>query len=184
MRKVVLTSEPHLLSSVEHLCLKAYIELSCESHIPFPALSFPELTLRADRAKYLLVRLALRKSGKWHRLDKLDGFYAELGPFIEEAIAELCCRGSTKAETDGNIKADEAEIIDLTLDRDDEGEGEQEDEEDEPDLSFFAQDETKMTLPELLECLTVSEVRQLANQLKLRASQTVCSFLFFSAAWF
>jgi Fanconi-associated nuclease 1 len=38
------------------------------------------------------------------------------------------------------------------------------------DLSFFAQDHTHAELPELLECLSLEELRQLAKDMKIRST--------------
>jgi hypothetical protein len=76
------------------------------------------------------------------------------------------------------MKQEETEIIDLTLD----------DEEDEPRSSFTAApvltpkaeeypedpgDETKMTICELLECLSADELKKFAKQMKLKLNGTV-----------
>lgn len=88
------------------------------------------------------------------------------------------------------VKHEEREIIDLTLDDDDPIQDavglvslpQYHDAEAGPssikiedtlqnqcgDLSFFAQDHSHAELPELLECLTLDELRQLAKDMKIK----------------
>lgn len=88
------------------------------------------------------------------------------------------------------VKHEEREIIDLTLDDDDPIQDavglvalpQYHDAEAGPssikiedtlqnqcgDLSFFAQDHSHAALPELLECLTLDELRQLAKDMKIK----------------
>jgi fanconi-associated nuclease 1 len=119
-----------------------------------------------DRARFLLVRLILRKREKIHRLSKLT-FQSELGPHISDAIRELC-RGQ-KVRTN----LEEREIIDLT--------GEDDDQLQEiltplePDLTYFAEDETSMSLDELLQCLSLDEINSVAKELRLRVPKSVSS---------
>jgi fanconi-associated nuclease 1 len=149
--------------------------------------------VRVDTAKYLLIRLCLRKPGKWHRLSSLK-YQHELGNNITTALEILC--SSPKKNVDA-IKQEEQEIIDLTLDEMQlqdttklpsnsvwpqkcvvEGPSSMkiEDAFEQPcgDLSFFAQDHTHAELPELLECLSLDELRQLEKDLKIKkASRNV-----------
>jgi fanconi-associated nuclease 1 len=152
-----------------------------------------------DEARYLLVRLCLRKEEKWHRLDQLK-YQREIGDptKITNAIRQLCDdRQVHEAPKTQEVKQEEKEIIDLTLD----------DEEDGPQTTFtgapvltpkveehpedanlsqasssdvqdttLAEDETKMTLRELLECLNAVELKKFAKQMKLKLTGTVCLF--------
>ena len=121
---------------------------------------------------------------KWHRLSKLT-FQSELGPYIPDAIAELCCskHEEAKVEVDIKVKIEQPEVIDLTLDEDGILHAPQFPAPEsripvEPDLTIFAEDESKMTLRQLLECLSVDEINAVAKDLKLKYPQSV-SFLAF-----
>jgi hypothetical protein len=119
-----------------------------------------------DRARFLLVRLILRKQDKIHRLSKLK-FQSELGPHIPDAIRELCRGQKVRA------KVKEREIIDLT--------GEEDDSPQEilvplePDLSYFAEDESSMSLDELFQCLSLDEINSVARDLRLNVHKSVSS---------
>jgi fanconi-associated nuclease 1 len=167
-----------------------------------------------DNARYLLIRLSLRKLNKWHRLSSLR-YHSEMGDTdcITSAIRELSWNAEEQARMDAKSKEmemeKEKEIIDLTLDEDDD---------DAPipnhfpvdnlqpeastssavlvetrinvagptptdvlDCSElgtkFADDESKMSLQELLGCLTTPELRDLARQAnlaKVKSSLNVC----------
>jgi fanconi-associated nuclease 1 len=149
--------------------------------------------VHVDPAKYLLIRLCLRKPGKWHRLNSLK-YQRELGEDIATALEILC---TSPKQNENAIKQEELDIIDLTLDETQlqdttkfpsvsrwpqkyvvEGPSSMkiEDTLEQPcgDLSFFAQDHTHAELPELLECLSSEELRQLEKDLKIKkASRNV-----------
>jgi fanconi-associated nuclease 1 len=103
-----------------------------------------------------------------HRLSKLQ-FESELGPYIPDAIDELCRKEC--AEVKCEIKTDEPEIIDLTSEDDDPPDEALPPRE--PDLTFFAEDESQMSLSELLACLTVGEISAVAKEMKLKVPQPV-----------
>ena len=149
----------------------------------------PPLCVHIDAAKYLLIRLCLRKSGKWHRLDSLK-YQHELGEEIATALETLCVYPRQCLTEERNIKQEEREIIDLTLDEIDTMKppfppSEQPMAEAGPssikiedlslseqpcgDLSFFVQDHTHAYLSELLECLSLEELRRLAKDMKIRS---------------
>jgi Fanconi-associated nuclease 1 len=142
-----------------------------------------------DAAKYLLIRLCLRKSGKWHRLNSLK-YQHELGEEIVTALETLCVYPRQYLTEERPIKQEEREIIDLTLDEIDTTKpssplSEQSMAEAGPssikiedlslseqpcgDLSFFAQDHTHAELSELLECLSLEELRRLGKDMKIRS---------------
>ncbi|KAI0282107.1 VRR-NUC domain-containing protein [Russula aff. rugulosa BPL654] len=146
------------------------------------------LNLLPYAAKYLLIRLCLRKSGKWHRFDSLK-YQHELGEEIATALETLCVYPRQCLAEEGPIKQEEREIIDLTLDEIETIKpsfppSEQSTAEAGPssikiedlslseqpcgDLSFFAQDHTHAELSELLECLSLEELRRLAKDMKIR----------------
>ncbi len=145
--------------------------------------------MNIDAAKYLLIRLCLRKSGKWHRLNSLK-YQHELGEEIATALETLCVYLRQYSTDERPIKQEEREIIDLTLDEIDTMKpsfplSEQLMAEAGPssikiedlslseqpcgDLSFFAQDYTHAELSELLECLTLEELRRVAKDMKIRS---------------
>jgi fanconi-associated nuclease 1 len=159
--------------------------------------------VHVDSAKYLLIRLCLRKSGKWHRLSSLK-YQRELGEDIITALEILC---TPPKQTESAIKQEELEVIDLTLDemqlqdtikspsvstwqQNYVAEGpssmKMEDTFEQPpgDLSFFAQDHIHAELPELLECLSLEELRQLEKDLKIKKAGRNVSCIFTLAVSF
>ena len=150
-----------------------------------------------DSARYLLIRLCLRKPGKWHRLSTLK-YQHELGENIKVALDALCAAANQHPNEEPVVKHEELEIIDLTLD-DTELQNavghpaalpqhhnaeagpssiKTEDTLQQPcgDLSFFSQDHSHAELPELLECLTLEELRQVGKDMKIKkTSWNVCS---------
>jgi Fanconi-associated nuclease 1 len=154
--------------------------------------------VHADSAKYLLIRLCLRKPGKWHRLNSLR-YQQELGEEITTALETLCVYPKQCPAEEHAIKQEEREIIDLTLDEMnmqsttksppplwEQPKAEAgpssikiEDISEQPcgDLSYFAQDHTHAELPELLECLSLEELRQLAKDMKIRSASLNVSYV-------
>lgn len=150
-----------------------------------------------DSARYLLIRLCLRKENKWHRLDQLK-YQHEIGNKnkIIKAIRELCygTEDDVKAQQ-MEVKEEEREIIDLTLDDDDEPpamalkvkKAPVAEEKPQPGpskslpaiptnsdpLLVFAEDESQMTLLELLDCLSLDELKKLGKQMKLKVNLNV-----------
>jgi Fanconi-associated nuclease 1 len=157
--------------------------------VPSNHLLFPDPFVHVDPAKYLLTRLCLRKPGKWHRLSSLR-YQHELGDNIMAILEMLCVSSRPNTTEHCEIKQEEQEIIDLTLHEMDlqdaikppqapllEPKAEAgpssikiEDIPEQPcgDLSFLAQDHTYAGLPELLNCLSLEELRQLAKDMKIR----------------
>lgn len=150
-----------------------------------------------DEARYLLIRLCLRKQDKWHRIDQLK-YQREIGDpaSITKAIKELCDDGHTNEEPEEEVKGEETEIIDLTLDDDEEDEQmscvtpapvampiagqepqytglSQTPSFDIVDTGQLAEDEKRMTIHELLECLNADELKKFAKQMKLKLTGTV-----------
>ncbi|KAI9460027.1 VRR-NUC domain-containing protein [Russula earlei] len=162
--------------------------LNYESHLLHPSeIDFIDrFSLLPYSAKYLLIRLCLRKPGKWHRLSSLK-YQHELGENITTAIQLLCVCPKQCFPEKHVLKQEKPEIIDLTLDEMEitkpppalfserpktesgpssvkiEGISEH------PcgDLSFFAQDESNAELHELLDCLSMDELKQLAKDMKI-----------------
>jgi hypothetical protein len=88
-------------------------------------------------------------------------------------MAELCQKD---APPEPRVKVDETEVIDLTLNDDDdhlETIAATCKAPSDADLSFFAEDDSRMTLSELLGCLTVGEMTAVAKELKLKTPQAV-----------
>lgn len=192
----VLEGESHLIAMNEWYCLQRYIDLSRES--------LPELVLVKDvrfdkssaEARFLLIKLCLRKENKWHRLDDLK-YQSEIGSKdkIIEAIRELC-HGSHPATQPEELapRGEQREVIDLTLDEDDEDgkpaieppvpqptpsetQYSSQDSTADPDPILFAMDESSMTIRQLVECLPLDELKKMAKELKLKATGTVRSLI-------
>lgn len=193
-----------------------------------------------DHARYLLVRLCLRKTDKWHRLSSIK-YEGELGDNIRQATAELCgkinpptsdtpapppdasseCSGSTvtaeplhltqdllpfaevKTEPQETVISDapgprpkaDTEIPDLEMGAEDaeqprstlhaaeaasqEHAAAPQPEGKAPRLEVnshiaFAEDESGASLRDLLECLTVEELKAVAKQFKVKGSAKAC----------
>ena len=131
--------------------------------------------------------MCLRKPGKWHRLSSLK-YQRELGEDITTGLETLC---APPKQNENAVKQEEQEVIDLTLDEMQlqdtikfpsvslwqkkhfmagPSSMKIEDTFEQPcgDLSFFAQNHTHAELPELLECLSLEELRQLEKDLKIK----------------
>lgn len=152
-------------------------------------------SLVVDPARYLFIRLCLRKENKWHRLDQLK-YQQEIGDNVNiiKAISELCGQPVDEgpmARQEG-VKQEDVVTIDLTLDGDDDEsttialKTEENSRASTPKftptnsdpLLAFAEDETTMALPELLACLSVDELKKLGKQMKLKINLNVCAFSF------
>jgi Fanconi-associated nuclease 1 len=201
MVRAVLDNEEHLIADDEWNYLGKYSDLSCMCHRnQMGCLIFTVVRIsNLDEARYLLVRLCLRKEEKWHRLDQLK-YQREIGDpaKIKQAIRQLCDDGEVHEVTsEQEVKREETEIIDLTLDDEDEEPqtnstaapvltSKVEEQPERADLSqtsssdildpgplALAEDETKMTIRELLECLNADELKKFAKQMKLKLTSTV-----------
>ncbi|KAK7694026.1 hypothetical protein QCA50_003602 [Cerrena zonata] len=154
--KAVLLHEPHLFSPRELVCFMRYNDLSY-------------------KGRYLLIRLCLRKNDKWHRLSDLK-YRKELGDDIPDAIRELC-HDSKKTSHYEEVKP---EVIDLTVDeylsQSEPGPSKlpplPSPLNSEPNLDVFADDHSHATIRELLVCLTLSELRAVAKQVKSTSTGT------------
>ena len=167
-----------------------------------------------DKARYLLARLLVRKTGKWYRVDQLK-YVAELGAEgIVEAMKELCGTLSSNGGSQRSVssqlsqtpareeKVENANVVDL-ISNDEDGRREaaeraeskqtvvscststsQSDDEQKLRtksldnrnlLDYYAEDESRASLSDLLKCLTVEELKNLAKTLKLSSAlTTVC----------
>ncbi|KAI0306703.1 hypothetical protein B0F90DRAFT_1814554 [Multifurca ochricompacta] len=165
--------------------------LNYESHLLHPSETdfVNRLSILPYTAKYLLIRLCLRKPGKWHRFSSLR-YHHELGENIMPALKTLCASPKPKFYEDHIIKHEEWDVLNLTLDEMqmlDKAESPSaslwhqpnteagssvkiEDNLEQPcgDLSFFAQDHTHADLADLIECLSLEELRQLAKDMRIK----------------
>lgn len=153
-----------------------------------------------DNARFLLVRIALRKQHHWHPLNMLK-YTSDLGPDgVTRAINELCSDPANDTvdthvklevkQEELDFRKEDKEIIDLTLDSDDEGQSIQPDagpssfsssdtidtdpsiqtDSSELDLSYICQSESSMTLFELLSSLGRDQLQIIAKEMKLKIS--------------
>ncbi|KAG0701782.1 hypothetical protein DFH29DRAFT_982609 [Suillus ampliporus] len=134
-------------------------------------------------AKFLMTKLILRKFNAWHRLDSLK-YEAEIGSTDEvvQAIDEICSvpgQGKAGAVEEvqipldaipsatnaiagpSSIKLEDLPMADAKLPNHVEL----------PEsVGILAEDESRMDLPTLLECLKVDELRCIAKQMRVKAS--------------
>ncbi|TFK54629.1 hypothetical protein OE88DRAFT_1653035 [Heliocybe sulcata] len=179
MLAIVLEYEAHLFIRPELECFERYNKLQYN-------------------ARYLFIRLLLRKSAKWHGLKYLNYEY-ELGNknTIRDALRELCSdpKHQQPAKEEVEVKEEQPEIIDLTVDdhvdltldssqdsKPTAGPSKQEGSETAPtntdeDLGLLAEDDSQATLLELLECLTVAQLKLLATQMKVKADNKRASLI-------
>ena len=160
--------------------------------------------LTTDNARYLFIRLSLRKTDRWFPLSDLK-YQKELGEQgIQKAIKELCgnptqtsdrtALGEDLPQTDD---AREPEIIALTGD---EGDGtstpiETGDDPEppagldplagvvlgSPDYSLFAWDAARADLFDLLNCLKTADLRKFLQRMRLKPKESTVSYHFPSA---
>ncbi|KZO91796.1 hypothetical protein CALVIDRAFT_335321 [Calocera viscosa TUFC12733] len=188
MMDTVLEHEQHLFTTCELDALERY-----------RAMTYP--------SRYLLVRLLLRKRGKWHRLDNLRVRYGhEVGDKLELAVSELCygyvCSSSASATSERRISTTSIDIdlrkalaaSLLSFEAEEQGrqaavpKGERESQsappdpapyslkdnevsEDDQPISFFALPPESACLEDLLETLSLDELRDLAKQMKIKHTQ-------------
>jgi fanconi-associated nuclease 1 len=141
-----------------------------------------------DEARYLFVRLCLRKSDQWIKLADLK-YQKELGELIVPAIRELCSHAPLKSA----VKIEERDdIIDLSSSQD---------EQvqctvvcpiilssryqpsftvscPEPDHSIFADDESRASLRDLLECLKTDELRDIVRIMRVQRKENKVNLSF------
>ncbi|KIO34751.1 hypothetical protein M407DRAFT_16703 [Tulasnella calospora MUT 4182] len=122
----------------------------------FKALSYP--------ARYLLVRLILRKAQKWHRSDALNRNYHLDIPDLNAAIDELS-KPFTPTQTP-QVKDDGPEYI-VIEDSDDEDDAKVCKPPPDP-AGFFIQVDSDASIHEMLGCLKLPELRDLARKMKLK----------------
>lgn len=181
MLKTVIQHEYFLFDDSEIKLFDAYDKLSGKhSRLSLVASG---LTFGEDGAKYLLVRLCLRKHDQWIRKSDLK-YHRELGDKISDAMRELCSAAQCRPTVhDPAVKIEDPDIIDLTFD-DEEPLGASSKikfEETsatspisqplvEPDYTAFADDDSKADLRQLLSCLKREELHGLAKERKIKST--------------
>ncbi|KAG9013848.1 hypothetical protein FRB94_004227 [Tulasnella sp. JGI-2019a] len=137
-------------------------------------------------ARYLLVRLILRKPEKWYRSDSLTGAYKQDIPNINVAINALCRTPSDGSGGSCSLARKQPEYITI-YDSDDEDmlkgrpcivpQSESplilEPTKEAPEATrsipqHFAQDDTHASLSDILNCLVLPELKALAKDLKVK----------------
>ncbi|QRW01531.1 mRNA cleavage and polyadenylation factor CLP1 [Ceratobasidium sp. AG-Ba] len=146
--------------------------------------------------QFLISRLVQRKRGKWHRVDNLLSSYqrdfvkylqiseADTPSRMAQALIALCTNWRTQ-QGPSFAAPSPKDIIDLTLDSDDEASDEKPSVADLPQPAplstsdsdssacSFAEDTNVATPTELLECLTLDELKVVAKRSKIaRTKQT------------
>ena len=192
---IVMEREKFLFSFVEQACFERLNTLSCKSMSIYDSGTCVYFTtyiiVLIDSARYLLIRLCLCKRGKWHTLSSLEERYkSEIGgkQHISDAIDELC---GVNREASLQVKREDPNVIDLTLDEDDHHHGIKlgapQDKVDQKggntvdstssideNSIVFATDDSTASLPELLACLPNDELKAIGKQLKVaRTGQNV-----------
>lgn len=138
-----------------------------------------------DNARFLVVKLLLRKQETWHRLDTLK-YEGELGSVsaIVEAIDELCQVGREPSDVVKKEEPKEQGLVDLTMSESVANPQQEQDKLVSVDVATpeppsenrpltLARSEREMDLRSLLECLRVDELKAVSKQLKLKINQKV-----------
>ncbi|KAJ7686535.1 VRR-NUC domain-containing protein [Mycena rosella] len=130
-------------------------------------------------SRFILIRLIMRKPGRWHRISGLQKYTSEVGPDgLLDAFKQLC-----KPLRPDAMEVDEQDdgIIDLTLDSDDEDAeapaqpvagpsnvGQHGLDLPEVRLDYFCQDENDLSILEGLRILTLDELKPLCKTMKIK----------------
>jgi Fanconi-associated nuclease 1 len=163
---------------------------------PFRSIAVSSFSFVQDNARFLLVKLLLRKQDTWHRLDTLK-YQDELGSVsaIVDAINELCQVSPESLNDVEEEEEEEQEVIDLTMDdnsdtfsaMDDKQEGDQlalmdtdcpveagpSGTSSEPRILPLAWSEGEMDLETLLYCLRIDELKVIAKQMLHKTNHKV-----------
>lgn len=135
--------------------------------------------ISADHARYLFVRLLLRKESKWFRLSELKYESELVSPENIIAAMKLLCGDASPPDTPKSPKPPKGTKDDVICISDDEDEDAPLIKTEEVPVSevkipfIYAEDETKMTLRELLQCLHSDELKKLARAFKSKGSLNV-----------
>ncbi|KIK55162.1 hypothetical protein GYMLUDRAFT_76710 [Collybiopsis luxurians FD-317 M1] len=145
--------------------------------LAFRKLSYP--------TRYILIRLSLRMPG-WHTRKTLEKYISEVGPEgIDKAMKELCLSVVDMQKLDSEeVKQEEQEIIDLTIESEDEGQSNSapssrpqnraRDVSPSPHnpaesiLSYLCKNGTHMTLDEILFRLSAPGLKAIAKNFKIK----------------
>ncbi|KAF9246229.1 VRR-NUC domain-containing protein [Melanogaster broomeanus] len=165
MLGTVITEEPHLFNDEEVEFFATFAQLS-------------------QNARFLMVKLLLRKQDTWHRLDTLK-YQDELGSVsaIIDAIDELCPVGPESLnDLEEEEMIEEREVIDLTMDNDPDTftvttpvEAGASETSSECRTLVLARSEREMDLETLLDCLRTDELKKeelIKTLLRTSSSQT------------
>ncbi|KZT27328.1 hypothetical protein NEOLEDRAFT_1110695 [Neolentinus lepideus HHB14362 ss-1] len=181
MLTIVLRDEGDLFTDYELDCFERYNSLNYN-------------------ARYLFIRLLLRKPAKWHGINTLK-YQSDMGNSIHDALKDLCAgprslsqllpaphKIKVKEEPPEVIDLTVAECVDLTINDTQDNEPKASPAKKEEDsettestkpesLKILAQDDNHATLLELLECLTVTQLKLLAKQMKIKAHSKRASLI-------
>jgi Fanconi-associated nuclease 1 len=154
-----------------------------------------ETLLLVDFQQYLISRLVQRKRGKWHRFDHLLSSYVrdfvkymnvpepDVPKIMADSLLELCA--NLRNEKRIFVPPGQKDVIDLTLDSDDDEPTSAPNpnvpdtcapavpcpSDDSPDtaleIASFAEDTASATPAQLLECLTLDELKLVGKRLKV-----------------
>ncbi len=119
MLETVLGTEGYLFTEDEIDIIQTYRSLPCEPDLN--SFTRPLNEAAIDPAQFLLIRLILRKSGKWHRSDHLNKAYRRDISDLKSAIESLC-RPLMSGQVNPETKIPEDSKYIVILDSDDEGE--------------------------------------------------------------
>ena len=173
MVRTVLEHESFLFSEEELSFFTAYRTLSCESNIWTDILFLADDFL--DKARYLLARLLVRKTGKWYRVDQLK-YVAELGSEgIVDAISELCGALRSKSEPASSSQVSQCSPGERSALGSPPNKRSSDPDRRKTRLNFYAEDETVASLSDLLCCLSLEELKSAARTLKLPNTLTAVS---------
>lgn len=189
MLSTIVADEGLLFDLAELTCFERYAKLSC-AFLHLPLVLLARAHYRKDGARYLLIRLCLRKTDQWIKLGDLK-YQRELGQAgILDAVRELCrnplaeARAKAQADFKPKVEPKEVDIHDLTMDNDelrmakDPSPAAQE-EQARPDYTYFARDESQASLEELLDCLRLDDLKDLVRQMRLKTKDNKVRFPFF-----
>lgn len=113
-----------------------------------------------DEAKYLFIRLCLRDP-QWIRLSLLK-YQSEIGDKIPKAMLKLCVKNEEAGELEGKSRDNP---YSATFNSSSDASNR--------DYSFLAEDESGAELRDLLECLTVAELKQIAKAMTGKPNKKV-----------
>ena len=168
MLQEVILYEYHLFTSEEISCFQAYASMDCVySSKSFHSCLTMTILGGADEVQYLFIRLCLRKSDKWMRLNSLDNYQSELGDNIISVVNNLC---AARVSDEFRVKQEELDSVNSLLNASNNTDP---DRELDVKFDFFVEDQDRATLVELLQCLTVDELDKIAKDRKLKTRKKV-----------